>query len=72
MSPTSDVPICKSIRYMKDHMSGVVGRSHSTSTLGGTELASLGLTGGPGQAVGESKGSCVRAQRLAWFVQCAG
>ena len=34
-------------------MSGVVGRSHCTSTLGGTGLASLGLRGGPGQAVGE-------------------
>ena len=53
-------------------MSGVVGRSHCTSTLGGTGLASLRLRGGPGQAVGESKVSCVRAQRLAWIVQCAG
>ena len=33
-------------------MSGVVGRFHCTSTLGGTGLASLGwLRGGPGQAV---------------------
>ena len=72
VSPTSDVPLCESMRYMKDHMSGVVGRSHCTSTLGGTGLASFGLRGGPGQAVGESKGFCVRAQTLAWFVQCAG
>ena len=51
MSPTANVPFCQSMRYMKDHMSGVVGRSHCTSTLGGTGLASLGLRGGPGQAV---------------------
>ena len=37
-------------------MSGVDGRSHHTSTLGGTELASLGLRRGPGQAVVESEG----------------
>ena len=37
-------------------MSGVVGRSHRTSTLGGTELASRGLRGDPGQAVVESEG----------------
>ena len=36
-------------------MSGVVGRSHCTSTLGGTGLASLRFRGGPGQAVGESE-----------------
>ena len=39
VSTTSDVPFCQSMRYMKDHMSGVVGRSHCTSTLGGTGLA---------------------------------
>ena len=36
-------------------MSGVVGRSHCTSTTGGTELVSLRLRGGPGQAAGESQ-----------------
>ena len=56
VSPTADVPFCQSMRYMKDHMSGVAGRSHRTSTLGGTEPASLGLRGGPGQAVEESEG----------------
>ena len=53
-------------------MSGVVGRSHCNVTLGGAGLASLGLRGGPGQAVGESEGSCLRSHRLAWFEQCAG
>ena len=53
VSPTADVPFCQSMRYMKDHMSGVVGRSHCTSTLGGTGLVSVRLRGGPGQAVGE-------------------
>ena len=55
VSPTADVPFCQSMRYMKDHMSGVVGRSHCTSTLGGTGLVSLRLRGGPGQAAGESQ-----------------
>ena len=52
-------------------MSGVVGRSHCISTIGGTGLVSLELRGGPGQTVSESEGSCLRAQALAWFVQCA-
>ena len=43
VSPTADVPFCQSMRYMKDHMSAVDGRSHSRSTLGGTERASLGF-----------------------------
>ena len=54
-SPTADVPFSQSMWYMKDHMSGVDGRSHRTSTLGGTGLVSLGLRGGPGQAVEESE-----------------
>ena len=54
--PTADVPFSQSMRYVKDHMSGVAGRSHRTSTLGGTGFASLGLRGGPGQAVVESEG----------------
>ena len=53
VSPTADVPFCQSIRYMKDHMSGVAGGSHFTSTSEGTELTTLGLRGGPGQAVVE-------------------
>ena len=56
VSPTADVPFCQSMRYMKDHMSGVAGRSHHTSTLGGTEFARLGLRGGPGQTVVENEG----------------
>ena len=56
VSPTADVPFCQSMRYMKDHMSGVAGWSQCTSTLGGTELASLGLRGGTGQAAVESEG----------------
>ena len=71
VSPTADISLCQSIRYMKDHMSGVVGRSHCISTIGGTGLVSLELRGGPGQTVSESEGSCLRAQTLAWFVQCA-
>ena len=55
VSPTADVPFCQSMRYMKDHMSGVAGRLNSRSTLGGVELASLGLSGCPGQAVVKSK-----------------
>ena len=50
VSPTADVPFCQSMRYMKDHMSAVDGRSHSRSTSGGKGLASLGLRGSPGQA----------------------
>ena len=57
VSPTADVPFSQSMRYMKDHMSGVAGWSHRTSTVGGTELASLGLWGGPGQAEVESEGA---------------
>ena len=53
VSPTANVLFCQSMRYMKDHMSGVVGRSHCNSKVGGTGLASLGLRGGPGQAVDE-------------------
>ena len=56
VSPTADVSFSQSMRYMKDHMSGVDGWSHRTSTLGGTELASRGLRGDPGQAVVESEG----------------
>ena len=56
VSPTADVPFSQSMWYMKDHMSGVAGWSQCTCTLGGTELASLGLRGGPGQAVVESEG----------------
>ena len=41
-------------------MSGVVGRSHCISTIGGTGLVSLELRGGPGQTVSESEGSCLR------------
>ena len=51
VSPTADVPFCQSMRYKKDHMSEFIGRSHCISTMGGTGLASLGLRGGPGQAV---------------------
>ena len=57
VSPTADVPFTQSMRYMKDHMSWVAGWSHRTSTVGGTGLASLGLRGGPGQAVVESDGA---------------
>ena len=56
VSPTGDVPFCQSMRYMKDHMSGVAGWSHFISTLGGAGLVSLGLRGGPGQAVVDSEG----------------
>ena len=65
VSPTADVPFCQSIRYMKDQGSGVVGRSHCISTIGGTGLVNIGLRGGPGQTVSESEGSCLRAQTLA-------
>ena len=66
VSPTADVLFCQSMRYMKDHMSGVVGRSHCNSTMGGTGLASLGLRGGPGQAVGErvKRMQCTHLHRL--------
>ena len=55
VSPTADVPFSQSMRYMKDHMSGVAGWSQRICTLGGTELANLGLRGGPGQAMVESE-----------------
>ena len=51
VSPTADVPFCQSMRYMKDHMSAVDGRSHSRSTLGGIWLATEMFTGGPGQSM---------------------
>ena len=51
VSPTADVPFCQSMRYMKDHMSAVDGRSHSRSTLGGTGLITVIFSGGPGQSM---------------------
>ena len=37
-------------------MSGVAGRSHNRSTLGGIELATVMFSGGPGQSIVESDG----------------
>ena len=50
VSPTAVVPFCHSTWYLKDHMSGVDGLSHNSTTLGGTGLARLVFCGGPGQA----------------------
>ena len=50
VSPTTVVPFCHSTWYLKDHMSGVDGLSHNSTTLGGTGLARLAFCGGPGQA----------------------
>ena len=50
VSPTAVVPFCHSIWYLNDHMSGVDGLSHNSTTLGGTGLARLVCCGGPGQA----------------------
>ena len=52
-------------------MSGVVGRSHCTSTLGGTGLASVRLRGGPGQAVSESECThrAVLNMKFCWSLQ---
>ena len=56
VSPTAYVPFSQSMRYMKDHMSGVDGRSHNRFTSGGIELATVMFSGGPEQSIVESDG----------------
>ena len=56
VSPTAVVPFCHSTWYLKDHMSGVDGLSHNSTTLGGTGLARLAFCEDPGQAGVESEG----------------
>ena len=58
VSPTADVPFCQSMRYMKDHWSGVDGGSHSRSTLGGTRLDTMIFSGGPGQSMAQQRVEC--------------
>ena len=59
LASTAVVPFCHSTWYLKDHMSGVDGLSHNSTTLGGTGLARLAFCGGPGQAAwGQVVKSC--------------
>ena len=58
ISPTADVSLNHSTRYMKDHLSGVDGRSHNRSTLGGTGLTTVMFSGGPGQSIVEQYKDC--------------
>ena len=59
VSPTAVVPFCHSTWYLKDHMSGVDGLSHNSTTLGGIGPSRLAFCGGSGQAAwGQVVKSC--------------
>ena len=72
VSSTADVPFGQSTRYTKAHMSGVDGRSHRTSIFGGTELGTIGLRGGPGQAVCFKRKEDVHSKGAVIYVHVGG